>query len=52
MHYGIAFKDGDEIPLGVTTRYAGWTGVSDLKWELVLDELSTRTGVAIERHGA
>lgn len=50
LHYGIAFKDGDEVRLGVTTRYANWTGVSDLKWELVLDELSKRTGVAIERH--
>lgn len=50
LHYGTTFKDGDEMHLGVTTRYASWTGVSDLKWELVLDELSSRTGVAIERH--
>ena len=50
LHYGTTFKDGDEMHLGVTTRYASWTGVSDLKWELVLDELSKRTGVAIERH--
>jgi len=50
LHYGTTFKDGDEMHLGVTTRYASWTGVSDLKWDLVLDELSKRTGVAIERH--
>ena len=49
MHYGITFKDGDEMHLGVTTRYASWTGVSNLKWELLLEELSKRTGVAIER---
>ena len=50
LHHGITFKDGDEMRLGVTTRHASWTGVSDLKWELVLAELSKRTGVAIERH--
>ena len=49
LHYGINFRDGDEMHLGVTTRYASWTGVSDLNWKLVLDELSKRTGVAIER---
>jgi hypothetical protein len=50
LHYGITFNDGDEMQLGVTTRHASWTGVSDLKWELVLDELSARTGVPIYRH--
>jgi hypothetical protein len=50
LHYGITFKGGDEMHLGVTTRNASWTGVSDLKWERVLDELSPRTGIAIERH--
>jgi hypothetical protein len=50
LHYGLTFKDGDEMHLGVTTRNASWTGISDLKWERVLDELSPRTGIAIERH--
>ena len=50
LHYGMTFAAGDEMHLGVTTRYASWTGVSDLKWKLVLDELSKRTGVAIERY--
>ena len=50
LHYGITFKDGDEMHLGVTTRNASWTGISDLKWERVLDKLSARTGIAIERH--
>jgi len=34
----------------VMTRNASWTGISDLKWERVLDELCPRTGIAIERH--
>ena len=50
LHYGITFKNGDEMHLGVTTRNASWTGISDLKWERVLDKLSARTGIAIERH--
>ena len=36
--------------LGVTTRNASWTGVSDLEWERLLVELSQRTGIPIERH--
>ena len=50
LHFGITFKDGDEMHLGVTTRNASWTGVSDLEWERLLVELSQRTGIAIERH--
>ena len=46
----MTFKDGDEMHLGVMTRNASWTGISDLKWERVLDKLSARTGIAIERH--
>jgi hypothetical protein len=50
LHYGITFKDGDEMHLGVTTRNASWTGISDFEWERVLDKLSAQTGIAIERH--
>jgi len=49
LHYGITFAGGEEMHLGVTTRNASWTGLSDFKWELVLDELRKRTGVAIKR---
>jgi hypothetical protein len=49
LHYGITFSHGDELNLGVTTRNASWTGISDLDWERVVGELSRRTGITVER---
>jgi hypothetical protein len=50
LDYGITFKAGCEMNLGLKTRCASLTGVSDLEWERLIVVLSERTGIAIERH--
>jgi hypothetical protein len=49
LHYGLTFKDGRDMPLGIMTKTASWTAISGLEWERLLEQLSQRTGVAIAR---
>ena len=47
--YGITFKAGDQLHLGTKGRRLG-TDLAALDWEMLLMELSRRSGVAIDRH--